>query len=87
MTDRDFATDPSPRILAAEQRREFRGLLARSSFGSPGALAVQKYGRIAMGSGETMTDDERAAMGEHMAELEAELRSGRRQAGHEENQQ
>lgn len=75
-TPRDYATDPSPRILDAEARREFRALLDASSLGTPGAKALRKYGRIAMGSAEVMTMDELRVMDAEMRQLD-EMMTGR----------
>jgi hypothetical protein len=71
--ERDYATDPSPRILDAERRREFRALIDASSFGTPGALAARKLGR-----GETLTADEQAALDAEQAQLLAELAAMRK---------
>lgn len=70
---RDYASDPSPRIVDAEARREFARLLDASSLGTPGAKALRKYGRISMGSDERMTPDEVAAMDAEMQSLDDEL--------------
>lgn len=69
MTPRDYATDPSPRILAAESRRQFRALIDASSLDTPGALAIRKRGR-----GEALTPAEEAAADQEMRDLDHALR-------------
>lgn len=74
MSERDYSTDPSPRILDAERRREFQRLLDASSLGTPGAKALRKYGRIEMGSDEIMTTEELQAMWNEMEQLSKDLK-------------
>lgn len=69
MTADDYAENPTPRMLAAESRREFRRLLDASSLGTPGAKALIKHGR-----GEELTSEEAEAMDAEMARLDDELR-------------
>ena len=70
---RDYATDPTERILAAERRRELRALLDAGSLGSPGAQIMRRTA----GRDVALTPDEQGAVDAEMADLERELRGPR----------
>lgn len=73
MTADDFAENPTPRMLAAEPRREMRDLIDLSSLGTPGAKALIKQGR-----GEALTPAEKDAADAELRDLERALGPRRR---------